>query len=280
MVLALSTAWLMVSPFEVTGWPWSGRVCSTPLPRVDCPVESVTPDSVWLLGGIDLRRDGRVLGRARPDRRSCCRRRPGCPAAGRAPEGARDGIRMDRSVEVWYCTAQTDTPRHRAVQCGASLSCAVLTLMYASVRRGRDGRLNCGGLALPRFESPSVLANPPVDRRAPGRSDRFTPGSRGPPAASRPGEHDPETEGDDDECGDGDEPLKRGMQTEHGTSSWVRRPPRSLAADGRPSPRGGRLPCDPRLAPPLERRCDTDASPGAAGRRPSLCEVRDDRYPP
>jgi hypothetical protein len=42
----LSTPGLIVSPFEVTGCPWSGRVFSTPLPRVDCPLESVTPDCV------------------------------------------------------------------------------------------------------------------------------------------------------------------------------------------------------------------------------------------
>ena len=42
----LSTPWLTVSPFEVTGWPWSGRVLVTPGPRVDCPVSVlVTPFS-------------------------------------------------------------------------------------------------------------------------------------------------------------------------------------------------------------------------------------------
>ena len=39
---------LRVSPFAVTGGPWSGLVLVTPLPRVDCPVlVSVTPDLVW-----------------------------------------------------------------------------------------------------------------------------------------------------------------------------------------------------------------------------------------
>ena len=44
---ALSTPGLTVSPLEVTGWPWSGRVFVTPGPSVDFPVlEFVVPDSV------------------------------------------------------------------------------------------------------------------------------------------------------------------------------------------------------------------------------------------
>src|SRR5215207_6223650 len=46
-VVELSTPMLTVSPFEVTGCPWSGRVFSTSGPSVDWPLESVTPDSVW-----------------------------------------------------------------------------------------------------------------------------------------------------------------------------------------------------------------------------------------
>jgi hypothetical protein len=60
----LSTPGLIVSPFEVTGCPWSGRVFSTPLPRVDCPLESVTPDWVWSL--VVSVRDAAVESRAAP----------------------------------------------------------------------------------------------------------------------------------------------------------------------------------------------------------------------
>ena len=47
--LLLSGLLLTVSPLDVTGWFWSGRVRVTPGPSVDLPVfVLVTPDLVWL----------------------------------------------------------------------------------------------------------------------------------------------------------------------------------------------------------------------------------------
>src|SRR5512144_2432780 len=48
-VVERSTAALVVSPCDVPGWPWSGRVLVASLPRVDSPVlVSGTPDLDWL----------------------------------------------------------------------------------------------------------------------------------------------------------------------------------------------------------------------------------------
>jgi hypothetical protein len=87
----------IVSPFDITGWPWVGSVFLTPGPRVDFPVFAfVTPDWVWFAAlarvvSVVVSRGCELLGLigcGTAPRVSGCMAPPGAGAAAGAAPGA------------------------------------------------------------------------------------------------------------------------------------------------------------------------------------------------